>query len=59
MVILKKNSIVDLGLFDSKKQNEKLKNFFDDFYKLYKDSIGNNYYDIATKMNEIKWNDYE
>lgn len=30
-----------------------------DFYKPYKDSIGSNYYDIATKMNEIKWNGYE
>lgn len=34
----KKLSIVDLGLFDSKKPNEKLKNFFDDFYKLYKET---------------------
>lgn len=39
MVILKKKLfIVDLGLFDSKKPNEKLKNFFDDFYKLYKET---------------------
>lgn len=30
-----------------------------DFYKPYKESIGSNYYDIATKMNEIKWNGYE
>lgn len=25
-----------------------------DFYKPYKESIGSNYYDIATKMNEIE-----
>lgn len=34
----KEVSIVDLGLFDLKKPSEKLKKFFDDFYKLYKET---------------------
>ena len=32
-------SIIDLGLFDGKKPNDKLKGFFNDFYNLYKELL--------------------
>lgn len=49
----KKLSIVDLGLFDSKKPNEKLKNFFDDFYKLYRETteMKNNF--LADQLTDL------
>lgn len=49
----KQLSIIDLGLFDLKKPNEKLKNFFDDFYKLYRETteMKNNF--LADQLTDL------
>lgn len=49
----KQLSIGDLGLFDKKKPNDKLKNFFDDFYKLYRETTEMKNNSLADQLTDL------